>query len=1489
VAHYPRAVVIENATHTESGVVELTDRTDYSAYSERCWPSTVTKGDLLTKQLVDMNLREFSETINFRWVLNKSYKNSESDKRAKNRRSTDAASDVENTDCEADDERENVDENVDVECDDTPLPEELSNDTTDDTSGRKSRLNWRCRDRTSGHWIMWRKRKPTHVRSSTVLYTDLARHYVPSDEAKKFFDLPFDKRNQLKRAYQEIVFYLPWQDDPDKTFLTEDVIRELKDESTDPDSGSRYSLKRMHEYFKVYMTKWHEGIVAPPGSQWHRDNQYSYTMYLATQHNRVIQDDRVSNDGILIARLESVDDADQGTQIEIQPRLATAGDDDQYPSASNFLPSDVLEEVQHQLPPTMADLYVAYPDNENWKELKNAVSKTSENLFMAKPPKPEVDLADLTAMQRHAYDLIANGLEKIIFIHAKAGCGKTLVALHLCEKFANRVQASCNTGKGASNFNGPTIHGAFLWGAKGTCYASAMSPAKKQKLQNFYKDTDLFIFDEINACSADMLCQIDETMRELFSPVNPTNGKRLDRPFGGKTVVFMGDSAQLRPIRAAAIYDTCVNSAVLKYKSAASKEYFKNAQKGQQIYRQYLVPKCIFLERGQRNLGLLQQLMDRMRRGEQTERDLDKLTFQRNKHPDYIAQRGIHYSNESASLFNCRQLWDDCKLLGRHLFVCRALYHVDDGNENVVRILSGIPASDFGYAPDVLCLAEGCEVRLITNLDTSAGLVTNSTGNVVRIIYDNADAEAVTKGDYPPAYCIIVHFSSFQGFVSQSSPNDRYYPFTNQKLVPIYRRRFTLEKIPESIRKVQARKFCYREQFPIDLSTNLTAHRGQGQTWKNCTLSVNLGFESPQNNLPTDAASIAYVACTRINRLKDLFLSPIFPSVWLEMGKSERDIARRKHEEALKKAAKEFASLTGKYDECIAELNFKEDYSNTEQEWREIVSGTASAGLKSCPTLMADDDLNAMKQSLSDEKSPISLKAAMRERFIGIDQGIKTFSMVATDKSPDNLPKVVGIAQLNLEQVGLLDGNGRFTETDVLLKLEQFSPLFQWITGADQQETSDEEMTQLQVVDRVVVAVEQISIENAYHKQLGQNLAVALQRMFDINKCVVKMSSPHLHRKNGPMFRLGDDIVEACKLEPPSYENLQTRIERKRHMNAGTNGGSRKRCRRHVTQDDDVEPSDDSMTANEQEGDETELDVNTYQSIRRQVQNQEYRKKKAMSAAIFKYFTNATPAQQLVMQVEIDPELQTVWQNASAIFKYDDLGDALLHSLDAAICQASKYRQLIPSSPTLHKNRTVVVVLLPNKAFWVVIECLWNRFTVQDMGIYATNLMNRTFSGQETIDGIVARLHPRLLKAMSEFDTSLDCLSATGYIKIIVKQLKSYGRMDMSPKAAGALTNSTVKAFTNICDAACSNSTLSVSQSKKSGWLYSRTCKESGKRIDVLRSSGKHLNAILSCLQWMKSNLPDFVRDRPLRIDGPGRCKFFQALKDVAFELRYVK
>ena len=55
---------------------------------------------------------------------------------------------------------------------------------------------------------------------------------------------------------------------------------------------------------------------------------------------------------------------------------------------------------------------------------------------------------------------------------------------------------------------------------------------------------------------------------------------------------------------------------------------------------------------------------------------------------------------------------------------------------------------------------------------------------------------------------------------------------------------------------MQSLSLCYREQFPIDLSRHITAHRAQGQTWKHRLLSVDLGLESPSNRVPPDVGSL---------------------------------------------------------------------------------------------------------------------------------------------------------------------------------------------------------------------------------------------------------------------------------------------------------------------------------------------------------------------------------------------------------------------------------------------------------------------------------------------------------------------------------------------------------------------------------------------------------------------------------------------------------
>ena len=57
----------------------------------------------------------------------------------------------------------------------------------------------------------------------------------------------------------------------------------------------------------------------------------------------------------------------------------------------------------------------------------------------------------------------------------------------------------------------------------------------------------------------------------------------------------------------------------------------------------------------------------------------------------------------------------------------------------IVDGLSALPATKFNFATDVLCVSIGCDVRLVRNVNVSAGLVNSATGTVVSVIYDNAD------------------------------------------------------------------------------------------------------------------------------------------------------------------------------------------------------------------------------------------------------------------------------------------------------------------------------------------------------------------------------------------------------------------------------------------------------------------------------------------------------------------------------------------------------------------------------------------------------------------------------------------------------------------------------------------------------------------------------------------------------------------------------
>jgi len=1385
--------------------IEYSDRTEYSAYAERCRDDTELGRGLTKESVYNMCLNEFAESIQHTWINSK----------------------------------------------------KADSKVIDNANKRK----FRSRDVNTGHWRLTLCSRRKHTRPSTVLYTAPAIDYELVQHGKTttqttFYDLSIDKRHQLYRAYYELVMYVSWKNSPDETFLSAAVCEMLNDRDRHTEIDSRHSLQRLEEFFKVYKQFYDDGRVAPPGSSWQRDNQFAYSIYLVNQHNRDVHLDRVDNKGVLKAQYEDVDEL-VNVDVDIRPAVNDESDLSEYPTFENFMPPDTFRDIMEQKAPVMNELCVAFPLQNKWQRLEEISTHDKAKRFIANPPVSPVNYNDMTAIQKFAVDLGTDENHQILFICGRAGSGKTATALKICEHFQGRVQATAYTGKAASLFNGPTIHSMFAWSHYQ--HNSAMTEMKpdSKKVTEFrvaHEDIDLYVIEEALAIPPAYFALIDEMMTAAFNPKHKKNAQGELAPFGGKKMLFLGDQAQLPPIGGPAVYDdgrlACDGT-----KTRRESKQSKRTKTGQLIFEKYLVPNCIYLQRLQRNSGLLGEICDRMRQGELTEQDCTMLTYQRTRFPDACTDFGIHYQNEMCSMHNWRQLWNECKLSTpqRRMYICKATYHVTNDNSQISDALSALPPQAYDYAPNILCVAEGCEVRLLHNVNIAAGLVTSQSGTVVRVIFNNADAELLLAGDHVAPYCIIVSFAGFQGFIDRKEGTDRrIFPFPNQPTwVPVFRRRFSVKisSLPSWVRKKQLEKDCYRIQFPLDLASNITAHRAQGQTLANCLVSVDLGLENPDTKMPPEISSLLYVACTRVTKLENLFVSPIHPSVWRKIGQNDADKHRRTVDEKLRKSSTEFGAAHGKHDEIIDELACTPDSSKNGEEWRFLQQQKEPPVCNHYVSQHSTSDADFLV-NIGNLEFAMFCRPLLSERHVGIDQGVKNFAIAVVEKNVGKSPNIV--AAMNYTDLQL---KSRFKAADVLVALTEQTDLLSWMNPTYSDNT----------VDRVIVHLEQIDRRNRNSKQFSVELGRLLQQQAsDEAHCIVQMSSPHMHRANGPLFHLGDEIVEALQLRPTIYLQQRSRADSNPSVLNVHNS------------DADVEPSDD----------ESSSDTETNHSDK--CKSGIYKAKKKMSSDVFRYIMEADDEQLKQMKLTVDSNLQQHWREIIAsdkLVKLDDVGDALLHALDEILCGSSNFRQLVPASPSVHVNRTIAVAVFPEITYWVVLNCRWNSFVLENFGCLHSRLRNCYYRDPSTVAVIKDNMVQcsELWSSLSEFEGN-STYDAVDHIKVVVKQLTGHKGLGMKNIEAGALTQATTNAMKLICDGQMGiNSKIRDIPDRELGSLYSRTSTvHRDRKFQVVLSTGKHTNAVLSCLSWMKQNIPDFVEKRREILNEAEKTMFFHAVLNLA-------
>ena len=145
-----------------------------------------------------------------------------------------------------------------------------------------------------------------------------------------------------------------------------------------------------------------------------------------------------------------------------------------------------------------------------------------------------------------------NQTNQSIFLTGKAGTGKTTLLKYIKANTFKQLSIIAPTGVAAINAGGSTIHSFFQFpfspfipafkesGEIDTSKNSLLAPKYNAQRLAIFRNLELLIIDEVSMVRADMLDQIDMTLRQIR--------KKNHLPFGGVQVLLIGDMYQLPPV-----------------------------------------------------------------------------------------------------------------------------------------------------------------------------------------------------------------------------------------------------------------------------------------------------------------------------------------------------------------------------------------------------------------------------------------------------------------------------------------------------------------------------------------------------------------------------------------------------------------------------------------------------------------------------------------------------------------------------------------------------------------------------------------------------------------------------------------------------------------------------------------------------------------------------------------------------------------------------
>ena len=439
-----------------------------------------------------------------------------------------------------------------------------------------------------------------------------------------------------------------------------------------------------------------------------------------------------------------------------------------------------------------------------------------------------------------------------IITHGGGGCGKTFV-INLVAKMAVHILKEAGwdplnpivlllgpTGRAAALIGGNTMHKS-LDCRFGTTY-NLLDPSKISDFEQYFKDLELVIIDEMSMVSSDSLYHIHHRLIDIL---------KYKESFGGKAVMFNGDLLQLFPVKGAPIFDPPRNKQNRAFASIVKIDDSGKKKRGLWNQMEVVTLKANFRQgNGSEFLECLNEVRVCEDIKDLPQRHIDLLESRRiENHPnkDLSMASSVFFRNVDVQEYNASKLDG----LSGQLYESEAILKYAPGCKPEITPHGTV--GDTSYMK-TLRFKIGAKFVLVTNIDVTQSLFNGSMGKII----------GVTSKDNKIT-CIIVSFDDPDaGADLKKQLEGEALEFAKQNGCPmfVHKQRYTKKF-----------KGQYKEgevfQFPLQLAWAFTAHKLQGTT-------IPPGEDFIVNGYKRMPKSMGYVMLSRLSKIENLFIDKSF-------------------------------------------------------------------------------------------------------------------------------------------------------------------------------------------------------------------------------------------------------------------------------------------------------------------------------------------------------------------------------------------------------------------------------------------------------------------------------------------------------------------------------------------------------------------------------------------------------------------------------------